>query len=132
MLVFVFSTFKTFTAFAVVEDTKKCNLEITYSKSGKKFENLEVKIHRVAKLLNDDSFEKLDPYSSIPVSIYDVTSNKEWQETALTLESYINADKIEPYKIKKTSKNGVVKFSNIVTGLYLVIGVIAKNRLNIK
>ena len=124
-MLFAFSAFKTTQSLAKVEEeTKKCSLEIVYSKNSTFFQNLKIKIHRIA----DENFNKVSPYDSLPVSVLDITSNKEWQQTALTLESYINADKIKPYQTSKTSKKGVVNFSNLETGLYLVCGVNAETK----
>ena len=120
-VVFLFSAVKTVTAFAnVEEDTKMCNLKIVYSKEGVGFKGLKIKIHRIAKALTDATFEKVSPYSSLPVSIDDLTSIKEQKETAFTFESYVNAQNLKPYKTLKTNSAGVANFENIKAGLYLV------------
>ena len=122
-IVFVLSSFGALSVFAEV-DAQKCSLEITYATKGKGFSGEKIQLHRVAKALDDGSFEMLPEYASYPVSIYDITTNKEWRNAALTLESYVSADNITPYKTKTTQKDGKVTFSNLPKGLYLVCGVI--------
>jgi len=122
---FAFSAFKTVQIYAKEEVQSDCSLTINYSKSGVGFENLKVDIHRVATAL-DDGVKMVKPFSSYSVSIDNIISQEEWKQTASTLEAYIKADKIKPYKAEKTSKKGVVKFSNLERGLYLVCSAKAK------
>ena len=128
-VLFVFSAFKTISISATENvQSQECSLTINYLNKSKGIENLEIKIYRVAKPCNDGSFEKIEPFSSYPVSVYDGTSKEEWKQTALTLESYIKADKIKPYQTDFTSKSGEVVFSELESGLYLVSSVVAKQK----
>lgn len=125
-IVFVLSAIGSVSAFASEKGAQKCSLEITYATQGKGFFGEQVKLYRVAEALDDGSFKTLDGYSSYPVSIYDLKTNKDWRETALTLESYVTADGVTPYATKTTKKDGKVIFSNLEKGLYLVCGVIGE------
>ncbi len=125
-ILFVFCAIKTVQISAVSPMPEKCSLTINYQKNGKGFENLEINIYQVAKMLEDGSFEKSGKFASCPVSVYDITSNTEWKQTALTLEAYTNKDKIKPYKTEFTSNKGWVEFSDLECGLYLVRSVSEK------
>ena len=102
-------------------------LNLYYQKDEKAFSELEISIYRVAKALPDGTFELIEPFSSYPVNIYDITKQEEWQNIASTLSSYIVADKLAAYKIGKTDETGTAKFEHLETGLYLVREVIAEN-----
>ena len=102
------------------------NLTIVYEKDDVCFENVEIRIYRIAKNTDDGNFEKISPYDSYPVSITDISSQVEWTESAATFMGYIKADSIKPYEIRKTNSQGKAVFSNIEKGLYLVEGVSLK------
>ena len=102
------------------------NLTIVYEKDDVCFENVEIRIYRIAKNTDDGNFEKISPYDSYPVSITDISSQVEWTESAATFMGYIKADSIKPYEIRKTNSQGKAIFSNIEKGLYLVEGVSLK------
>lgn len=109
-----------------LETERECSLTISYAKDDLKFADLEISIDRVAKALEDGTFEKITPFTEYPVSIYDRTSKEDWKSLAVTLSSYIKADALEAYQSKKTDKNGTAVFEELETGLYLVRAVTAK------
>ena len=105
---------------------KNCNLEINYAYNGKSFSNVDVSLYRIAKMESDGSFTTISPYSDYNVSIYGVSTPEDWKDVASTFSSYITADDIPPFQIRKTSKTGKATFKNIEAGLYLV-GAVSAN-----
>ena len=112
---------------AMLDVNTKCTLEITYAKENDTFENLDIRIYRVAKANVDGTFDLIDPYADFPVNIHGVTSQKEWKDIATTLNSYILSEQVYTYQRGVTDTNGKIRFHELETGLYLVSGVIAKN-----
>ena len=102
---------------------QKSTLTLVYNKDDINFENLDIKIYRVAKINAEGNFEKISPYDNYPVSVTNISSQMEWTESATTFIGYIKSDGIKPYKTKKTNSQGMAVFSNIENGLYLVEGV---------
>lgn len=95
---------------------------LDYSKENIKFSDLDIAIYRIA----DRNYDILPPYESYPVQLKGITSQTEWLKTAQTLNSYIQADRIEPYMTAKTDEQGNVLFKDIDEGLYLISGVVAE------
>lgn len=108
--------------------SRACSLKLTYSKEGKTFSNCGVEIFRVAEVLADGSYRPVAPFDRYPVRLNGITSQKEWQNTAVTLEAYVAADKIAASCSGKTDGNGTVSFRNLQAGLYLVRGITARNQ----
>lgn len=103
------------------------SITLHYTQSGTGFANLEIAIYRVAQAHENGTFTPVDPFRSYPVSIYGVSSQAEWNTIASTYRSYIIADNITPTRSARTDASGTVVFSNLETGLYLVMGVTAEN-----
>ncbi len=111
--------------FAVSEKTKS-SLTLQYKKDGILYEGVEVRTYRVAKILSDGTFALTDSFKSYPVKVNGVTSQTEWNNTALTLSAYANADGITPDRIALTDESGTVKFDGISPGMYLTLSVRAE------
>ena len=102
-----------------IDNDKKCNLTLTYSKNDIVFSDLEINIYRVA----DCNFEKTVPFDKYPVSVNGIKSQTEWNSIATTFSGFIQSEKITPYKTAKTDGEGKVLFESIDVGLYLIAGV---------
>ena len=103
-----------------VDTGRKCSLQLTYHARDKYFEGLEIQIFHVADVSSETKYSLTSQFQSYPVNINAISSQTEWDSIASTLTSYIIADAIKPTQEKITDKNGMVKFSNLKTGLYLV------------
>ena len=113
---------------AVVDPDRSCSLTISYTKNGEAFEGLGIEIYRVAEFLENGSCRLLDPFSTYPINIYGVSSQREWQEIAQTIKSYVEKDQIAAYQSQKTDCDGQVFFGNLETGLYMMKGVSVHNQ----
>ena len=112
---------------APINTDTECTLTLHYTNNGMGFDNLDIHIYRVAEAFPDGTFELVIPYSSYPVNIHGITSQKEWKDVASTLSAYIGADHVQPYRTGKTDESGTVVFDKLETGLYLVGSVTAED-----
>lgn len=109
------------------DTSSDCSLTLVYSKEGYVFSDCAIEIYRVAQRHNNGNFSLVTPFDRHSVRVNGITSQKEWQDTANTLEACVIADGIVPVQTDKTDENGSVSFQNLQTGLYLVRGVTAEN-----
>lgn len=110
----------------LVDPNRKGSLELDYSSNGHGFSGLEIEIYRVAEINPNGTYRLIDPFDGFPVKIQSITSQKEWRDAANTLAAYITADRISPTAKKQTDNSGKVKFTDLATGIYLVMGVSAE------
>ena len=127
MLALLLAVAQPLTAAAAELDTEApCSLTLHYTKEGSSFQDLNIKIYRIATFESDGSYALTGPFADYPVQIQDIQSQKEWQESTQALVSYVEADALTPTAEKKTDASGTVAFENLDTGLYLVMGVQAQ------
>ena len=103
------------------------SLTLHYQKDEHAFSDLSIRIYRVAEAFADGTFQLIDPYSSYPINIHDITMQQQWKNTAATLSSYIVANQLKPYREGRTNDEGTVAFLHLETGLYLVSEVKVEN-----
>ena len=108
---------------AAVDVNRECSLELEYSSEGMGFADLNIQIFRIAQMYTDGYCTLLPPFSSLPVRITGVSSQKEWRDTANTLAGYIAAQQLSPTASAVTDADGKVRFSGLQTGIYLVTAV---------
>lgn len=113
---------------ASIEIESPCSLTLNYAKESVGFQDLEIRIFRVADYLSNGSYSLTGKFAEYPVNIHGITSQKEWTDTACTLEAYIPADKVESTAAANTDSDGTVMFENLQTGLYLVAGADIKTK----
>lgn len=114
-------------AIEALEPDRSCSLTLHYSQSNTAFPGINVKIYRVAEAFADGTFELIAPFSAYPVNIHGITSQKEWQDTASALVSFITNDEISATRTQPTDEAGTAVFTQLQTGLYLVAGAVAQN-----
>ncbi len=103
-----------------VDTNRKCSLRLTYHSQNKYFEGLRIQIFHIADVSLKTQYTLTPQFQSYPVDINGISSQTEWDEAAFTLTSYITAESVSPAAEKVTDKNGVVRFTDLKTGLYLV------------
>lgn len=112
---------------APLDTSRKCTLDVQYTKDDFAFSGVHTRIYRVAKASTDFTFTLLPPYSGLPVNIYGVRSQQEWKDIATTLKSYIVAQQIPPFLTVASDREGISSFSDLPTGLYLILGTTAES-----
>ena len=113
-------------ALTPLEPDRLCSLTLQYTQDGLGFEDLSIRIYRVAEAFPDGTFALIAPFDQYPVKIHGITSQKEWQDVAFTLKAYIAADSVAPTAVATTGADGTVVFDGLQTGLYYVSGVLAE------
>ena len=114
-------------AITPLDPDAETSLTVPYQKDGTAFPDLTVGIYRVAKALPNGEFELIEPFSSYPVSIYDIMEQEQWTNAANTLYGYIVSNQIMPDAEVVTNAEGLATFANLETGLYLVEQIVAEN-----
>lgn len=94
-----------------VDMNQKCTLEIKYEAI-----DAQLRLYRIAEIDEDASFTLTEAYQDYRVALDD-----DAEAAALALESYINRDQKVPEAYAQTDENGVVRFENLETGIYLLL-----------
>lgn len=106
-----------------LEEDRETSLTLYYTQDGEGFANLEISVYRVARAFSNGDFQLILPYSSYPIDIYHVSSQKEWKDIATTLSAYIAANGDTADAVVKTDDQGTAVFTGLETGLYYISGV---------
>ena len=106
-----------------LEEDREASLTLYFTQEGVGFAGLEISLYRVARAFSNGDFQLILPYSTYPIDIYHVSSQKEWKDISTTLTSYIAANQNTADAVAKTDDNGTVVFAGLETGLYYVSGV---------
>lgn len=133
-LILIFLLIQPLSAFAAepVQINRACSLELDYSSNGVGFSGLEIRIYRIAALYPyGGDFALVWPFYQYPVNVNPLTSPQEWRDASDALASYIAADQIEPTAVTTTDSSGKAVFTDLHTGIYLVLGVTAETQTHI-
>lgn len=104
-----------------IDTQKKCSLTLNYLYDGTAFENVDVKLFKVAMVSSDFQYTLTEPFASVNLTLNGVKSSAEWNVISSTLESYIFADKIDATHNVKTDSFGKAYFEQLGVGLYLAV-----------
>ena len=113
-------------AAGALDTGRSCSLTLRYAQQDAAFPGLDIRIYRVAQFHADGTYERVEPYASWPVNLQGITSQKQWQDAASTLDAYITANGTAPYRTEITDGNGSVSFRDLESGIYLVSGAVAE------
>lgn len=114
-------------AAGLVDVDRQCSLELEYSSNGTGFAGLDIQIYRIAEMYADGTYALAAPFNQIPVKIHGIRYQREWRDAANTLAAYIAAQQIPTTKKEKTNEAGKAMFTDLETGIYLVMGLSVKN-----
>lgn len=105
-------------------DTSKNTSLTAYFKTedGTGIQGVSFRLYRVADVSDAVTFELTKEFSGSSVSLENIESASKWSELALTLTSYADANELSPLQIKETAEDGSVSFTDLSTGLYLIVG----------
>ena len=100
--------------------TRSCSLSAECLVSGKAVSGLQLSLYRVATFNDDDSFTLTSDFAASDVGIADISKASEWADAAMKLDTFARKGGLEPQAQATTSSAGVVSFSGLEPGLYLV------------
>ena len=106
-----------------VDTSQDCTLTLEYSSNGSAFSDLDISVYRIAEIYPNGEYALIAPFDTLPVKIHSISSQKEWRDTANTLAAYIASQQIPATQTVTTTAEGISRFSQLETGLYLVLGV---------
>lgn len=100
--------------------TRACSLSAECLVSGKAVSGLQLSLYRVATFNDDASFTLTSDFAASNVEIGNIMMASEWADATTKLDSFARKGAIEPQAQATTSSAGVVSFSGLEPGLYLV------------
>lgn len=96
-----------------------CSLELTFAPKDLPAEGVTFRVYRVAQVNTANAtFTPVAPYDAYNV----LGDSANWLDRAATLESYVLRDKLPATAQAVTGENGVVTFTSLRPGLYLILG----------
>ena len=109
---------------------QECILTLNYTCDGTAFENVSVKLYKIADVSSDFQYTLTSRFEPSELILNGVRTNGEWNVIRSTLEAHIIADNIKADTIAKTDSKGIVCFKNLKPGLYLAtVGTVTENEL---
>lgn len=108
-------------AIDLIDLSKKGSLKVTFCYDTKPLEGAEFRIYRVAGTDEFCTLEALGPFAEW-TSHVDLNNMDQpgWKDLAVKLAADVRANSLEPYRTGKTDAEGMVQFSDLELGLYLV------------
>lgn len=104
-----------------IDTQAAASLSITLAPEDEPAKNVEFWLYRVAKVSENGEYTYIGNYANYPVApVKDDTETL--RLLASTLPGYVVADSLAPDHKSQTDENGIVSFSGLSTGLYLVMG----------
>lgn len=109
---------------------QECMLTLTYTCDGTAFENISVKLYKIADVSSDFQYTLTSHFEPSELILNGIRTNDEWDVIRSTLEAHIIADNIEADTTAKTDSEGLVCFEKLKTGLYLAtVGTVTQKEL---
>lgn len=97
------------------------NLTIEFSMNSFPADNVEFKLYKVADVDEKCKFKLTKEFEKYPISLDNIDTD-EWRKLAITVATYVTADKIDSNFKGNTNENGKIYFFDLELGLYLIIG----------
>lgn len=104
-----------------LEEVSTCSLDLSYhidlGAEKQPMEGVEFRLYRVAEITDAGTFHRIAPFDKYAVTATD------WLKRASTLAGYVSRDCLEPTVLPaSTNARGVVSFTDLEKGLYLIVG----------
>ena len=113
-----------------INENQECRLTLSYTCDGTAFEDVSVKLYKIADVSSDFQYTPTSHFESSKLILNGIRTNGEWNVIRSTLEAHIIADNIKADAIAKTDSTGIVCFENLKPGLYLaVVGAVTRKEL---
>ena len=102
-----------------IDTNKACTLTLSYRCDGTAISGEKIKLYQIAKVSSDAKYTFISPFTGCGLSLNEIQTNREWNVIRSTMDSYIVANKITPFKTAVTDGEGKVNFTGLQPGLYL-------------
>ena len=106
-----------------ISPEKSCSLTLRYVCDGIAFENLPVKLYRIAAVSAEAQYTLTPQFRSSGLEINGIQTAGEWDVIRSSLEAHILAAGIAPDVESATDADGHACFTDLMPGLYLVAAV---------
>lgn len=106
-------------ASAPISPETPCSLALTYTCDSIAFENLRVKLYRVASVSADARYTLLPSFRDSGLELNGIQTTGEWDVIRSTLEAHILAHGIAPDHTAVTDSGGQAHFDGLMPGIYL-------------
>ena len=106
-----------------ISPEKSCSLTLRYVCDGIAFENLPVKLYRIAAVSAEAQYTLTPQFQSSGLEINGIQTSGEWDVIRSSLEAHILAANIAPDYVSATDAGGQAPFEGLMPGLYLVASV---------
>lgn len=103
-------------AYTRIDTEQETSLTLQYA-----FEHVEFRMYRVADISETARYTLTDSFAKYPIELSE-TDSEGWRSLAVTLDGYVQRDQIEPLVQGRTDAAGMLQFTGLRTGLYLVVG----------
>jgi len=100
---------------------QECTLTLTYACDGTVFEDISVKLYKIADVSSDFQYKLTSSFEKSALILNGVRTNGEWDVIRSTLEAHIVAENIAADAIAKTDSEGIFCFEDLKPGLYLAV-----------
>lgn len=107
---------------AYAADAGPCSLRIEYLDGGRPLAGVSFRVYRVADLLPHGEYGYAGSFTGCSIELKSQMTNAEWVDAAKALLGYVGTKNVLPDMSGKTDSAGVLEFSGIKEGLYLVEG----------
>ena len=97
-----------------------CSLTLSYTCSGIAFENLPVKLYRVASVSAEAQYTLTPSFQASGLEPEGIQTAGEWDVIRSSLEAHILAEGIAPDYESATNAEGLSRFESLMPGIYLV------------
>lgn len=104
----------------LIDIDKKTSLTLKYEYENININNVNVRLYKVGDLTKDFQYTLTEKFGSYPIEINGIEYFDEWTALSETISSYVNADSISETE-SGIVNNNKVSFTNLETGLYLVV-----------
>jgi hypothetical protein len=104
-----------------LQPEKECTLTLGYCCDGIAFENVQVKLYKIAEVQENLYYYLTDLFADTELVLNGIRTTGEWNVVRYTLEAFILAHNIPADRTAMTDANGRVCFEALETGMYLAV-----------
>ena len=108
-------------AYGIVDTEAPTSLTLRYQDNGEGIEGAGFSLYRIGEISETGKYTLTEEFAGYPVSLDELDSSG-WRSLAQTLAAYAQRDGIEPDRTGVTGSDGVLRFQDLDTGLFLVTG----------